>query len=204
MQNYNIYINEKALIITSVLKEGVKTSQIIDVQSFDFLKFYQQLPKNEGEKFFLISENPETAFEQLKKQVLVLEAAGGLVKNSEGKYLFIKRLGKWDLPKGKAEKGESIEETAVREVEEECGITVDGLKNKIVDTYHVYDSKGQLILKKTYWFAMECFSAQNLIPQLEEDITEARWIGEEGFDIVYENTYPSILDVLRNFKSTNN
>lgn len=200
MQNYNIYINEKALIITSALQEGVKTSQIIDVQSFDFLNFYKALSENNEQKFYLISENPQYAFEQLKKQVVFLEAAGGLVRNSAGNYLFIKRLGKWDLPKGKAEKGESIEDTAIREVEEECGIKVDVLESKIVDTYHVYEHKGQLVLKKTYWYAMTCSTQQTLVPQVEEDITEAEWIGEANFDIIYDNTYPSIVEVLNVYK----
>lgn len=196
MQNYNIYINEKALIITSVLKEGTKDAQIIDVQSFDFCKFYYEISSLTENIFYLVSEDPERAFETLKSKVKNIEAAGGLVKNPDNGYLFIKRLGKWDLPKGKLEPNEKIEEAAVREVEEECGVTVTRLGHKIVETYHMYNIKEQVILKTTYWYAMEVDSEQSLTPQLEEDITEAVWIKKPDWNQVTANTYPSIITVL--------
>lgn len=199
MQSYNIYINEKALIITSELPEGIKISQIIDVQYFDFLKFYRELSFSNEKYFYILSETPKKPFNKLKSTLKVIEAAGGLVKNQTNEYLFIKRLGKWDLPKGKIEKGELIEEAAVREVEEECGITVDKLDHKIVETYHVYELKGEVILKITYWFAMNSDGLQQLVPQTEEDITEARWIKKGDFDEVHQNTYPSIIQVLDNY-----
>ena len=197
MQNYNIYINEKALIITSVVDNRVSKAQIIDDQHFDLSKFYGEILEKKEDLFYIVSENPSETFANLTKTVTVIEAAGGLVKSPEESFLFIKRLGKWDLPKGKLEEGEVIEETAVREVEEECGVVVNRLNQKITDTYHMYQSKGEVILKITYWYSMDVDSERQLTPQTEEDITEARWLTKDELDMVFENTYPSILEVLK-------
>ena len=197
MQNYNIYINEKALIITSVVNNQVSKAQIIDDQHFDLSKFYGEILEKKEDLFYIVSENPSETFANLVKTVTVIEAAGGLVKSPEESFLFIKRLGKWDLPKGKLEEGEVIEETAVREVEEECGVVVNRLNQKITDTYHMYQSKGEVILKITYWYSMDVDSERQLTPQTEEDITEARWLTKDELDMVFENTYPSILEVLK-------
>jgi len=197
MQNYNIYINEKALIITSVVNNQVSKAQIIDDQHFDLSKFYGEILEKKEDLFYIVSENPSETFANLTKTVTVIEAAGGLVKSPEESFLFIKRLGKWDLPKGKLEEGEVIEETAVREVEEECGVVVNRLNQKITDTYHMYQSKGEVILKITYWYSMDVDSEKQLTPQTEEDITEARWLTKDQLHMVFENTYPSILEVLK-------
>ncbi|MBK9671561.1 MAG: NUDIX domain-containing protein [Bacteroidetes bacterium] len=65
-----------------------------------------------------------------------IEAAGGIVKNKQGQLLFIFRHGKWDLPKGKIEKGENEQDAALREVEEECGIAELTLQKKLTTTFH--------------------------------------------------------------------
>ncbi len=64
-------------------------------------------------------EKLKKAFFKLFKPVT---AAGGLVENEKGEVLLIFRRGKWDLPKGKLDPGETIEQCAVREVEEETGL----------------------------------------------------------------------------------
>jgi 8-oxo-dGTP pyrophosphatase MutT (NUDIX family) len=142
-------------------------------------------------------------FEKLKsvffKQFNVIEAAGGIVQNSAKEILFIKRLGKWDLPKGKMEKGENQEECAVREVEEETGVSNLNLKKKIGVTYHTYDLFGKHNLKITYWYSMVCAKGKNTIPQIEEDITEVKWIADKDVTAIMTNTYPSIKDILSSF-----
>lgn len=130
------------------------------------------------------------------KSVTVIEAAGGLVKNGKKDFLFIFRNGKWDLPKGKLEKGEKPKEGAVREVEEECGIAIDKCGKKIVNTYHVYTVKGEVVLKKTYWYKMKYKGKGKLVPQIEEGITDVRWMGKNDIKLVAGNTFPSIMDVL--------
>lgn len=141
--------------------------------------------------------------EQLKKvffkHFLLIEAAGGIVQNNKKELLFIYRLGKWDLPKGKMEKGEKPDECALREVEEETGVTNLTLKKKIGETYHTYDEFGKHILKTTHWYYMTCSAAQKLVPQTEEDITETKWISTKDIKEPVANTYPSIKDILSKF-----
>jgi len=195
-QKYNIYINQKSLIITSISPLIGSEYQLLDVQGFDFHKFYSGLSGSSNSVFCLISDNPKMIFNQIKEVVKVIEAAGGLVKSEENKYLFIKRNGFWDLPKGKLEKDEKRKDAAVREVEEECGIKVKSLEEKLLKTYHVYEMKGKLVLKISHWYSMTSKSKQKLIPQTEEGITEVKWIAKKDWGIVKANTYPSILEVL--------
>ncbi|UKB81688.1 NUDIX domain-containing protein [Chryseobacterium sp. MEBOG07] len=123
----------------------------------------------------------------------MIEAAGGLVNNPEGKILFIKRLGKWDLPKGKMEKGESREESAVREIEEETGLKDVELLKFINTTYHIYiERNGEKILKCTHWFEMNFDGEDTSTPQIEEGITEVAWkttaqIENEVFPSTFKN-----------------
>ena len=141
-----------------------------------------------------------TNLEQLKKtfwkKFLVIQAAGGLVQNENDEILFIFRRNKWDLPKGKLEKGERIEDCALREVEEETGLRNIVLKKKILVTHHTYEENGKHILKETYWYKMKATAAQKLVPQEEEDITGLKWLTLEETHAIFNNTFPSIWDVL--------
>lgn len=128
---------------------------------------------------------------------MIIQAGGGLVENEKGEVLFMFRKGKWDLPKGKLDPGETLEACALREVEEETGVGRLELKKFLLVTEHAYEEKGIPILKITHWYQMKTDSHQSLIPQAEEEISELRWIGPADFKIVLRNTYPSILDVLK-------
>ncbi len=195
-QKYNIYINQKILIISSYMPHHIENYQVIDVELFDFEIFYHTLLNNNFATFVILSDKPKTIFLNIQKGIRVIEAAGGLVKSDEKKYLFIKRNGLWDLPKGKLEVGEKKKDAAVREVEEECGITVQSLGKKIIKTYHIYELKGKIMLKISHWYCMKAIANQALVPQLEEGITEVQWFSKADWPIVRANTYPSILDVL--------
>ncbi|MFN5795870.1 MAG: NUDIX hydrolase [Bacteroidota bacterium] len=143
------------------------------------------------------NQNLEMMLNDLTSNIMQVEAAGGIVENKNGDLLFIKRLGKWDLPKGKIEKGESIQETALREIEEECGIDNLKLGSKICDTYHFYLEKDSLLLKKSYWFRVNYNGNDlNLKPQENENITEAKWLNKSDIAQIKNNTYPSILNIL--------
>src|SRR5690554_5548722 len=197
-QIYKIYMNESALILTHFNETYFNSTQIIDIQDFDIKKLFQQIVENNLHTTYLLQTNdPKATLKGIKKAVRVIKAAGGLVKNANSEYLFIKRLGKWDLPKGKVEEGEKMKEAAVREVEEECGITIDRLGKKIDSTYHVYTLKSELILKKTNWYEMHVNSVPELTPQLEEDINEAKWFAVEEFEPIRENTYPLIKALIK-------
>jgi 8-oxo-dGTP pyrophosphatase MutT (NUDIX family) len=130
------------------------------------------------------------------KNILIL-AAGGMVINERREVLFMFRRGKWDLPKGKLDPGETLEACALREVEEETGVKQLELIKFLLVTEHLYPERGKSILKKSHWYLMISSSNQKLVPQTEEDISELRWIGEGDIHIVERNTYPAILDVLR-------
>lgn len=141
--------------------------------------------------------------EQLKKlffkNFTIIEAAGGIVQNNKKELLFILRLGKWDLPKGKMEKGEKPDECALREVEEETGVTGLKLKKKVGETFHTYDEFGKHILKISHWYYMTAPAAQQLTPQTEENITEVKWVSTKNIKEPIANTYPSIKDILSTF-----
>ena len=195
-QKYRIYIDEKVILITESEPAGVDKYQKIEAQGFD-LKIIYPLILNQKKRFFYVfCKDARALLKTITKSVTLIKAAGGLVKNQNAEHLFIYRNGKWDLPKGKVERNEKVKEAAVREVEEECGIKVDKLGDKICKTYHVYTNKGDLVLKKTHWFDMKCMDTEKLKPQTEEGITEVRWFKKDHINPIISNTFPSIKDVL--------
>jgi ADP-ribose pyrophosphatase YjhB (NUDIX family) len=142
-------------------------------------------------------------FEKLKKAFFknftVIEAGGGIVQNNQKEMLFIFRLGKWDLPKGKLEKGENAADCALREVTEETGINNLTLKRKIGETYHSYDQFGKHFLKISHWYYMTCDGKQEPKPQKEEHITDVKWIKTMNIKEPMANSYGTIKDILAEF-----
>jgi len=195
-QKYRIYINEKVILVTESKPAKKKGYELLDDEAFDLKIIYTWISARKNNLFCVVCKDAKAFLKTVKKSVQLIEAAGGLVKNDDGEYLFIYRNGKWDLPKGKIEKEEKVKAAAVREVEEECGIKVSGLGEKICKTYHVYMNKGILVLKKTHWFNMQCTGVFKLKPQVEEGITDARWFKKEHVEPIIANTFPSIMDVL--------
>src|SRR5690606_32049504 len=167
-QMYRIYINETALIISEFVPTGLGKFQNIDPQLFVFRDFYKQARKSEPGIYLILVDNAKEYFKKFRKAYQVIKAAGGVVSTPDEEYLFIFRKGKWDLPKGKLDEGEKTRSAAVREVEEECGIRVGRLLDKLTNTWHVYEERNEVIFKKTTWYAMEA-AKQKLVPQLEED-----------------------------------
>ncbi len=133
-----------------------------------------------------------------------ITAAGGIVENEDGKILFQYRRGKWDLPKGKLEEGETIEECAVREVEEETGLRNIILGELVGITHHFYTEKQKEIDKETYWYAMKANGEQQLVPQLQEDILELRWIHENELQEYLSDTYPNIIEIVEKYFDSDN
>lgn len=131
-------------------------------------------------------------------------AAGGIVENEERKILLQYRRGKWDLPKGKLDEGETIEECAVREVEEETGLQNIELGELTGMTHHNYIEKGEYIDKETYWFAMKVSGNQKLTPQTEEDILELRWVAEHELQYYLSNTFPNIVEIIEKYFDNHN
>ena len=152
---------------------------------------------NEIRKLYLVHENPELIWNEFRGCFTHIEAAGGLVMNPDNQILVIFRNGIWDLPKGKADAGESMEETALREVAEECGIYPLSLGQKIIETYHTYRIGNENILKRTHWYDMKYKGGKNPEPEKEENISEIRWVNPADMGFVLQNTFPSILEVFR-------
>ena len=195
-QKYRIYINEKVILITESEPKKAEHYQKIDSETFDLKIIYTWILARKSEFFYVLCKDAKAFIKQVKQSVTTIEAAGGLVKNENKDLLFIYRNDKWDLPKGKMEKGETVKQAAVREVEEECSITVSKLGKKICKTYHVYISKGEVVLKKTHWYKMKCSGQNKLKPQKEEGITDVRWFKPNDIEAILANTFPSIMDVL--------
>lgn len=127
---------------------------------------------------------------------LIIEAAGGMVFNPKGELLMMQRRGQWDMPKGKLDEGETVEACALREVEEETGISNLKLCGKLHTTYHTYPFQGKIVLKPSHWFRMECTGTEDLVPQTEEDITELRWVDKVEAAELANEAFPSIREMI--------
>jgi len=130
------------------------------------------------------------------KKFTLVQAAGGLVENEKGEILLIFRRGKWDLPKGKLDKGETLSECAVREVEEETGLQRIHLLSPLPVTYHTYHEGSKYILKESYWYHMKVEGAQQLVPQTGEGIDVVKWVSREKARDYYPECFPSVIDVM--------
>lgn len=197
-----VFSSNKTICLTDNLMDyqQKKDTVLVRIHSLDeLLMMYDELvTKNQFIEVYYYHENEKLLLSSFSSAFKVIEAAGGLVKNTKGEYLFIFRNGKWDLPKGKIEKGESVKDAAIREVEEECGIGKLKIVKELESTYHTYELDGKSILKHTYWFEMFCEDESRLVPQAEEGITEVKWLSKNDLQQVCDNTYESIKEVLKN------
>ena len=186
-----IYLTDNQTVYEKgIIKAGVNSA-------VEMKKIYPGLSNRpDSVEIYLYNSNIQRLLEYFSSQFHIIEAAGGLVKNTKGEWLFIFRNEKWDLPKGKIEKGEAVKEAAIREVEEECGINGLKITKPLEPTYHTYSINEKNILKRTYWFEMETGYSGKLIPQTEEGITDVRWVAASDIKPLLENTFDSIKEVL--------
>ncbi len=198
---YKVFINEKKIVLSSEPQNSPKTLNYDGTHSFEFA--IDLLTNTPSQGLNIYHDNIEQLWADFKAFFRNIEAAGGIVLNQENKILFIHRLGKWDLPKGKIEKGESRELAAVREVEEECGIFDLELKDFINSTYHIYTERnGERVLKTTYWFEMFYAGNETPKPQIEEGINEVGWKNEEEVESeILPSTFQNIKLILSDFKN---
>ncbi len=126
----------------------------------------------------------------LRGKFKIVRAAGGLVRKKD-KFLMIYRMKKWDLPKGKKERKEKYKATAVREVAEECNISVK-IGKKLCTTWHTYTMNKNSMLKKTRWYIMDVVDDTKMKPSLEEDIEELRWMSPKEVYHALQHSYKSI------------
>ncbi len=157
--------------------------------------FYENAPQIKHLQIPVNDQNIEQSFKILCSPFRHINAGGGLVFNQKGEVLLINRKGLWDLPKGKQEPNEDIRDAALREVEEECGISGVELQELICITHHCYRHKGNFMLKHTYWYKMIYNHSQECTPQTEEEIKECVWVNPKHLTHYLNNTYLSILEV---------
>ena len=194
---YKVFFNDNVLNIHVSAQQNLQQEGWVKwSEGFDWQPILTRLRKDESIEINVYSGQLMQSWEDFRNQFEWMEAAGGLVLNRSDEILFIHRLNKWDLPKGKLEKGESPREGAIREVEEECGISSPKIISSEFATYHTYSLADRHILKKTWWYKMYYGGSETLVPQSEEDISKAEWKKKHELLEVHANTYPSIELVL--------
>jgi 8-oxo-dGTP pyrophosphatase MutT (NUDIX family) len=198
---YKVFFNERKVFLTDDFSKHFQVRyglfyKFRDKEDlFELLDFYRQLSKIDS--LYIFHTDIEVLRNVFKECFITINAAGGLVKNHKGEFLLIFRRGKWDLPKGKLDNGESFEKAAVREVKEECGIKKLAITKPLLSTYHTYPFKEGTALKKTAWFEMNCSDKKDPVPQVEEDIEEVRWVPGSKIANYLSNSYPAIIDVFK-------
>lgn len=199
---YKVFVNEKKLLLSKQSENLEKTLGYEDVTTLEIA--LDLLENTSVKELNVFDENINEIWAEFQKLFRIIEAAGGVVNNPEGEILFIKRLGKWDLPKGKMEKGESREESAVREIEEETGLKDVELVQFINTTYHIYvERNGDKVLKCTHWFEMNFNGEDTSKPQIEEGITEVAWKNTAQIeDEVFPSTFKNIKLIIEEFWAT--
>ena len=193
-------------LIIDAEKENIRYDNLIDDVLIrkgslaDILDFYRFLSADQNKNLDSLTckvYDYEKVVKSFKKQFKIVAAAGGIVTKKD-KYLFIYRLKKWDLPKGKLEKKEKVEAAAVREVEEECNVKVV-LGPRVCKTWHTYTRNGKNHLKKTSWYHMTLKEDKKMKPQKEEGIEKVIWVDKVELRTVLLTTYRSIRYVMKKF-----
>lgn len=198
---YKVFNQQRAIIFTEDLISCKisKDDTIINTDRLDeLLPVYQKFIKGNdfGNLVFLLKNELNAFVYKFFSDFKLIAAAGGLIINSKGELLMIRRFSKWDLPKGKIEDGEEIEVAAIRECFEETGLQKMSIEKELESSYHIYEVKDKSLLKRTYWFMMKTDSDCDLIPQLEEGIEEARWMNRDEVIEALSDTYESLRDLI--------
>jgi ADP-ribose pyrophosphatase YjhB (NUDIX family) len=172
---------------------------IRNVNDSDFDTLFRLLNSNVPMNILsvIVSTAGQPVKKYLKAKFKIVKAAGGLVRKKE-KFLMIYRLKKWDLPKGKREKNETYKQTAVREVGEECNISVK-LGRRICTTWHTYTMNKHAMLKRTKWYLMDLVDDAKMKPATDEDIEDIRWMTRKEVYHALEHSYKSISHVFEQY-----
>jgi ADP-ribose pyrophosphatase YjhB (NUDIX family) len=197
-----IFVGDVLLHIIKTMPEEA-TYQVVQVETAqEIITTYENIVAQKmamSRVYHFMPTDYKKVTTEFKNRFEVIEAAGGVVSKQD-KILFIKRLGKWDLPKGKIDKGEDYAMAAIREIAEECGVKAK-IRYKIGNTWHTFvQADKSHKLKKTVWFAMDCINDDQKAPQAEEGISKVKWVKPHNIEKKMQNTYLSILHIYRKFE----
>jgi 8-oxo-dGTP pyrophosphatase MutT (NUDIX family) len=193
--NYSkIVLSEKELNLNNSTKIRFSDKISLKKSIFSFLNSETNQILN------IFGNNEKYIFDYLLKEFKYIIAAGGVVSNDNQDILLIYKRNMWDLPKGKIDKGETPENAAIREVSEECGISINNLmiKEALESTFHIYFDKNKYYLKETKWFLMKTIKDEELSPQIEEGITKITWKNKSEIHQIINSIYPSLQNILSN------
>lgn len=205
MSIHRIYFEDRCIIVCPKDEQVLSDPNAILYGPEDTADFHALVERFETadslQRVYIPSDDPEATYRRICSEFKEVTAGGGLVSNKRGDYLLINRNGLWDLPKGHQEPGEGIETCALREVQEETGVTELELRELICITHHCYRRNGIWHLKHTWWFDMLYTNPTDLTPQREEDISKAAWVARSSLPAFLTNTFPSIVEVFREEKN---
>jgi 8-oxo-dGTP pyrophosphatase MutT (NUDIX family) len=200
---YKVFLNEKSIVIIHPKDITLFKTGVVFAENFlkhELQTWFADFTQSNLREAVLVHSDPQSFFHFFQSIFIFVKAAGGVVLRND-KLLFIFKNGKWDLPKGKTDAGETVENTAIREVEEECGIGNLQIVKKLFSTFHIYKSPypksfGEYIFKETVWFEMICSGNDLGTPQLDEGITEIRWLNRDELNLALENTHENIKQII--------
>jgi len=199
---YKVFFNQKPLILTNKIQYISDTEPLLFIKYTSVTQIIKALKSSKNSKVLLYHKDMDKLWKGFKKKFPIVEAAGGLVKRTDNKFLFIFRNNKWDLPKGGVEKKELIIDAAKREVTEETGVADIIVEKKISETYHIFKKGKRFRLKKTYWFKMSTGYMGKTKPQTEEGIKKTKWVSNKNIEDIlndaFENIRIIVLEVLKN------
>jgi 8-oxo-dGTP pyrophosphatase MutT (NUDIX family) len=188
---YKVFVNGAPLILTNKLSETTDGAYFL-LNKDSIATAIKSLKKKKLDIAYIYHPNHEEILKKFTQEIPLIVAAGGVVTNAKGKVLFIYRNDKWDLPKGKLDKGESIEDCAVREVMEETGVKDLRLENFLSTTYHIFSNNGTNTLKQVHWYAMKTDYDGKLKPEKKEGIVKVKWKGPNKIQKALQNSYANI------------
>jgi 8-oxo-dGTP pyrophosphatase MutT (NUDIX family) len=188
---HTIFVGDKPIILTTKVEKETDFKVFL-LKSVDIRKVIKLLNKTDIKAVYLVGKNEEKLLKRFLKKLPKVIAGGGKVYNDKGEILFIYRNNKWDLPKGKTERKETIETTAIREVEEETGVSGLSITKQLPTTFHIFKRNYRYKIKITHWFEMKTSYDGKLLPQENEGITKVKWLNEKKVAKAMENSYANI------------
>tara|TARA_R110000868_G_scaffold392258_1_gene662799 strand:- start:262 stop:843 length:582 start_codon:yes stop_codon:yes gene_type:complete len=188
---YKVFVGAKPIVLTTEVDQETNFKNYL-LNTVNIGKVIKELNNTSLSEVRLIHKDEEKLLKKFLKKLPNVIAGGGKVFNDNNEILFIYRNDKWDLPKGKAEGKETIEETSIREVTEETGVTGLKIIKPIDTTYHIFKRNGRHKIKITYWFEMKTNFKGELLAEENEGITNVEWLGKKQIAEALKNSYANI------------